>query len=482
MATDKRRDGAGDRATQANVSSSVEELLVAAMERNDDSLRTGRYLLTMKEGAGETAMKASALRGLRMADARDLGDTPSLEAAGDAEGLLLPEIGVAVVSGAAAAERELSVQADVEPDADDPVASVDPEYFMFPTAAMETLDDVLGAVSDGNGHGGPRFELSRIGDLLPPVAREVGSAEQAARSMYLRGFMRAAEALVKDVQVESAVEAEEVQPVALGATWGLIACRVPNSTRNGLGIKVAVLDTGFDLGHPDFVGRPIAHATFVGQPVQDLNGHGTHCTGTACGPQSPPGTTPRYGIAFRSSIHIGKVLSNSGGGTQASVLAGMNWAIARRCQVISMSLGAPIGVQPSYTAAGQAALNHGLLIIAAAGNGGGSPTGAPANSPTIMAVASLDRNLHPSIFSDVGKIEISAPGRDVFSSWFRPLRYNTISGTSMATPHVAGCAALWAQRSPSFRGAVLRRVLMATARRLPFPLSRVGAGLVQAPA
>ncbi len=481
MATDKRRDGAGSHAGQTNVSSPVEELLLAAIERGDDSLRTGRYLVTLKEGADEAAFKSSSLRGLRMADARDLGDTPRLEAAGDADAILFPEINVAVVSGSAAEERSLSMQADVEPDADDPVASIDPEYFMFPTAAIETLDDVLSVGSDGNGHGGPRFELSRIGELLPPVARQGNSAEQATRSAYLRGFMRAAEALVHDVQLEMPAEAEEVQPVALGATWGLIACRVPPSTRSGLGIKVAVLDTGFDLGHPDFAGRPITHATFVGQPVQDLNGHGTHCTGTACGSQSPPGTTPRYGIAYRSSIHIGKVLSNAGGGTQATVLAGMNWAIANRCQVISMSLGAQIGVQPSYTAAGQAALNHGLLIIAAAGNAGGS-TGAPANSPTIMSVASLDRNLQPSSFSNSGKIEIAAPGRDVFSSWFRPLRYNTISGTSMATPHVAGCAALWAQRSPSFRGLALRRVLMATARRLPFPPSRVGAGLVQAPA
>lgn len=188
------------------------------------------------------------------------------------------------------------------------------------------------------------------------------------------------------------------------------------------------------------------------------------------------------GIAYESRIHIGKVLSNSGSGTTATVLAGMNWAISQGCEVISMSLGAQIPVQTAYTNAGQAALNRGLLIVAAAGNAGSATfTGAPANSPTIMAVASLDPNLAPSAYSCSGKIEIAGPGRDVFSSWPRPRLYNTISGTSMATPHVAGCAALWAQTSTSLRGINLWRKLQATARRLPYPASRVGAGLVQAP-
>lgn len=145
-----------------------------------------------------------------------------------------------------------------------------------------------------------------------------------------------------------------------------------------------------------------------------------------------------------------------------------------------MSLGSQSPVQAAYTAAGGAALQLGLLMIAAAGNSAG-PTGAPANSPTIMSVASLDSNLRPSTFSNFGKVEIAGPGRDVYSSVPRPQRYGFKTGTSMAAPHVAGCAALWAQSSPGLRGQALWNRLLATARPLPFPPSRVGRGLVQAP-
>jgi subtilisin len=157
----------------------------------------------------------------------------------------------------------------------------------------------------------------------------------------------------------------------------------------------------------------------------------------------------------------------------------MNWAINKRCSVILLALGSATPVQAAYSAAGAAALNKGCLMIAAAGHGGG-PTNAPANSPTIMAVASLDPNLVPSAFSNFGKIDIAAPGKDIFSSVPRPVKYATQSGTSAAAAHVAGCAALWAESSPALRGSALWKKLQTTARRLPFPPARVGAGLVQA--
>lgn len=453
MATKSRRSKKSRAsASAAPASSSVEELLLAALERGDDSFETGRYLVTFKEGASEEGMQSLGTQGMRVASARDFKDSAAtLEDVGDADAVVFPEIGVALLGSEPAQARGMTAFAEIS--ADSPIESVDPEYFAF----------VEGTADEYFGSQGEEGESSNPGE-------------------YLRGFIRAAETISKDLGLGGRAQPEtEAEAQVLGATWGLIACRVPPSTRSGVGIKLAVLDTGFDLGHPDFVGRPIVSQTFVGQPVQDLHGHGTHVTGTAAGPRAPSGTTPRYGIAYRSLIHIGKVLANSGTGSMAGILAGMNWAIANRCAVINVSLGAPGGVQPAYTAAGQSALNNGCLIIAAAGNSGPGPTINPANSPTIMAVASLDRNLAPSSFSCRGKIEIAAPGRDIFSSWPRPTRYRTISGTSMACPHVVGCGALWAETSPTLRGSALRNRLMATARPLPFPATQVGRGLVQAP-
>jgi subtilisin family serine protease len=449
-------------------SSSVDEMLLAALERGDDSLETGRYLVTFKESAVEEGMQSFGTRGLRVADARDFSDQAvSLENIGDADAVVFPEIGVALVGAEPAQERGMNASTEIA--SDSPIEALEPEYFVFPTQdpTAGLLREAVARRTQGDAGEQVRNALART-PLVDPAE-------------YLRGFARAAQAIAGDLTEldRTEVEAEE-DPLVVGATWGLIKCKVPPSLRSGVGIRVAVLDTGLDLGHPDFAGRAIVGATFVGQPVQDLHGHGTHTTGTATGPKSPPGNTPRYGIAYRAPILVGKVLSNSGTGATGGVLAGINWAIANKAVVISMSLGSQSPVQAAYTAAGAAALSKGSRIVAAAGNSA-SNTGSPANSPTIMSVASLDANLAPSAFSNFGKIEISAPGRDVFSSVPRPTRYGIKSGTSMATPHVAGCAALWAETSQTLRGILLWRKLIATARHLPFPAARVGAGLVQAP-
>lgn len=424
----KKSNRSSDPSIGHGLHATVDELLLSALDRGGRTFETGRSIITFQ--SMEKGVRLFTEQGVRVADARDFQDQAVvLENAGDAEALVFPEIGAAVVGGGVLEARGLT---DV---ADPAIESIEPEYFVFAHAA------------DGE---------------------------------YLRGFRRAAAAIADDLRATKEAEIEPTEdPLVVGATWGLIACKVPPSARSGAGVKVAVLESLIDMGHPDFAHRTIVTQSFVG-PVTPPSAHATHIVGTACGPKSPPGAIPRYGIGYKTLIHLGVVLTSSGSGTTATVLAGMNWAIANRCPVILIAIGSGSPVQAAYTAAGAAALNKGCLMIAAAGASGG-PTGAPANSPTIMAVASLDQTLTPSAFSNVGKIDIAAPGRDIFSSLPRPVKYGLQSGTSQAAAHVAGCAALWAEISPTLRGMNLWKKLQATAKHLPFPPARVGAGLVQAP-
>jgi subtilisin family serine protease len=275
----------------------------------------------------------------------------------------------------------------------------------------------------------------------------------------------------------------------------LQATGAPNSQATGKGVKVAVLDTGFDLHHPDFAGRTIVSSSFVqGEEVQDGHGHGTHCVGTSCGPREVE-TGPGYGIAYEADIHVGKVLSNTGSGADGGILSGINWAITSGCAVVSMSLGARTTPGQAYSRTFERvatrAMQKGTLIIAAAGNdsdrrvGHIDPVGHPANCPSIMSVGAVDVAGKMAWFScgtvdAIGAVDLAGPGVDVQSSWPTPQRYKRISGTSMATPHAAGVAALIAQATGA-RGFELWARLSQTARRLPLLSTDVGAGLIQAP-
>lgn len=421
---------------------------------NSEAETTGRYLVLFRENAvaaGVQMLNESIGIGAASADQSQETNT-----------VLLNTLGVAVVSVQPEQLRSLSVASEQ----DSPILAIEPERVVY------ALSDVGGGLK------------------LPVSSPATGVSVE-----YLRGYRDSVVNLIDNLIPPDQIQAIQAAVDESVATWGLQETKVVNSCFSGRGIKVAVLDTGLDLNHPDFLGRQITSKSFIdGEEAQDGHGHGTHCTGTACGPLKP-GQLPRYGVAYNAEIFVGKVLSNQGSGTDTGILQGIEWAIANGCHIISMSLGAPTRPGESfsrvYEAVAQRALSQGTLIIAAAGNDSGrpgttNPVARPANCPSIVAVAALDSQFQIAFFSngglnpDGGQVDIAGPGVKVYSSWRMPEQYKTINGTSMATPHVAGIAALHAEAT-GVRAQELWSLLTRTACRLPLPSVDVGAGLVQAP-
>lgn len=229
--------------------------------------------------------------------------------------------------------------------------------------------------------------------------------------------------------------------------WGLDKLGIPSSwsVSTGQGVKVAVLDSGIDLKHPDFQGAVAAYKDFTGRnDVTDYCGHGTHCAGIIGARKNGIGI---IGVAPDCQLYIGKVLDNTGSGSFDNIVDGVNWCIEQKVHIISMSLGGNSPYEPLRLAITRA-LDYGITVIAAAGNNGSVlrgnsfTTSWPANYDNVVAVGSINRNMIRSQFSSVGeRVDIMAPGEEIYST-YPPQKYAILSGTSMATPFVAGVAAL----------------------------------------
>ncbi|MFJ9808914.1 S8 family peptidase [Streptomyces sp. NPDC101158] len=252
----------------------------------------------------------------------------------------------------------------------------------------------------------------------------------------------------------------------------------------GKGVKVAVLDTGIDVNHPDFAGLIDGTTSFVpGEAVTDVNGHGTHVAGTIVGSGAASGGANK-GVAPGADLYVGKVLGGAEGSGQDSwVMAGMQWAAESGADVVNMSLGDSYptdGSDPMSQMVDALSAQYGALFVIAAGNAGPESISAPGAAAAALTVAATDKQDRLASFSSTGplaysggmKPDIAAPGVDITAARSQEMTdggeglYRTISGTSMATPHVVGAAAVLAQQHPDWTGAQLKEHLMSTAKGL----------------
>jgi subtilisin family serine protease len=238
-----------------------------------------------------------------------------------------------------------------------------------------------------------------------------------------------------------------------GAPWGLRrisyrdrpATSAPYlyPTSAGSNVFSYVIDTGILTTHTNFEGRATFGADFTGEGPGDGNGHGTHCAGTV--------GSATYGVAKKTNLVAVRVLGSDGSGSDSGVIAGIEWAAKQAVEknraagkivsVANVSLGGEKSA--ALDLAVKAATDAGLVMVVAAGNSRGNACDlSPAGAPSAITVAASDSNDRLASFSEKGPcVDIIAPGVNILSTW-RNGRTNTISGTSMAAPHVAGVVAL----------------------------------------
>ncbi|MBQ1035118.1 S8 family peptidase [Micromonospora sp. C81] len=342
--------------------------------------------------------------------------------------------------------------------------------------------------------------VAALGDVLSlpsigAVAGHVPKKSPATAKLATDSLLAGAKKVWLDRKVRATALTGGGQHAGLDRNLGQIAA--PDAWKagwTGRGTTVAVLDTGADFTHPDLVGRVADRADFTaeGGDAVDHNGHGTHVASTIAG-TGAAAHGQRRGVAPDAKLVIGKVLDDHGSGADSGIIAGMEWA-ATRADVINMSLGGSDpddGNDPLSLAVDGLSRSTGALFVIAAGNSGGAIS-SPGSAASALTVGAVDRNdklaefssRGPLVTSNVAKPELVAPGVDIVAARAAGTNlqdpidryYEAISGTSMASPHVAGAAALLAQRHPDWTGAQLKAALVGAAD----PLSGVDAYAVGA--
>jgi hypothetical protein len=244
----------------------------------------------------------------------------------------------------------------------------------------------------------------------------------------------------------------------------------------GKGVTVAVLDSGIDATHPDLTGQVIATKNFTTDPAADVYGHGTHVASTVAG----KGVDGYKGVAPDAKLLDGKVCDDQGGCAESDVLAGVDWAVAQKAKVVNLSLGGSQEGGPLDQAIDRLTRETGTLFVVAAGNYG--VVESPGTAASALTVGAVDRDDNLADFSGRGsngdaqiKPDLTAPGVGIVaarSSASHPQepvgeKYARMSGTSMATPHVTGSAALLAQEHTAWKATELKAALTSSAKANP---------------
>ncbi len=271
---------------------------------------------------------------------------------------------------------------------------------------------------------------------------------------------------------------------------------------DGKGVKVAVLDTGVDTTHPDVKDQVIAAKNFSSAATTgDRQGHGTHVASTIAGTGAKSGGKFK-GVAPGAKILNGKVLNDAGEGDDSGIIAGMEWAAAQGADIINLSLGGgdTPGVDPMEATVNKLSEEKGVLFAIAAGNegeNGAKTVGSPGSAANALTVGAVDGNDKPADFSSLGptidgaiKPDVTAPGVGITAASAKgsaiakevgenPAGYVSINGTSMATPHVAGAAALLKQQHPDWTFSELKSVLVGSAKGGKYSPYQQGSGRIR---
>ncbi|WP_066055761.1 PA14 domain-containing protein [Robertmurraya korlensis] len=284
------------------------------------------------------------------------------------------------------------------------------------------------------------------------------------------------------------IEVDQVLEVGVQREgWGILKINAPNawtSSITGKGIKVAVLDSGISPHEDLQVAGGVSFVSYTSSYYDD-NGHGTHVAGVIGAKRNSIGVV---GVAPDASIYSVKVMDQNGEGYLSDLIAGVDWAISNKMDIINLSISSPNGSYLLKQSVDKA-YNSGLLVVAAAGNNGksdgsGDTVEYPAKYSSVIAVSATDSNDKRGSFSATGDtVEVAAPGVSILSTYPTNM-YVTMSGTSMATPFVAGNLALLKQVYPSYTNQQLRELLQTTVKDIGVSGRDAfyGYGLIQSPA